>query len=113
MLQAWENWNQGTALSNLIDPTLRLGSRNEMIRCIHIGLLCVQENVVDRPTMPSVVIMLDSYSLTLPVPQKPAFFVHSTVLHETSSTLTGSDQSKSMSVQFSKNEASMSELYPR
>ncbi|KAL5839824.1 hypothetical protein ACOSQ4_012432 [Xanthoceras sorbifolium] len=42
------------------------------MKCIHIGLLCVQESVSDRPTMASVVIMLNSNSLTLPAPSKPA-----------------------------------------
>lgn len=49
-----------------------------MMRCIHIGLLCVQEDVDDRPTMASVVLMLSSFSLTLPVPSEPAFFMHTT-----------------------------------
>ncbi|KAJ9146403.1 hypothetical protein P3X46_028673 [Hevea brasiliensis] len=105
---AWKNWNQGTAL-NLIDPTLSVGSRNEMIRCIHIGLLCVQENLADRPTMASVVIMLSSCSLSLPVPLKPAFFVPNIVLPEASSSLTESYCQE----QSSKNDASISEMYPR
>jgi hypothetical protein len=41
-------------------------STTEIMRCIHIGLLCVQENVADRPTMASIVLMLSSYSMTLP-----------------------------------------------
>ncbi|XP_020233065.1 putative receptor-like protein kinase At4g00960 [Cajanus cajan] len=73
---AWKNWREGTA-SNVIDPTLNTGSTNEMMRCIHIGLLCVQENLADRPTMASVVLMLNSYSHTLPVPSEPAFFMRS------------------------------------
>ncbi|KAE9618636.1 putative protein kinase RLK-Pelle-DLSV family [Lupinus albus] len=73
---AWKNWKDGTA-SNLIDPTLNNGSRNEIMRCIHIGLLCVQQNLADRPTMASVVLMLNSYSTTLPVPSEPAFFMQS------------------------------------
>ncbi|XP_061979078.1 cysteine-rich receptor-like protein kinase 44 [Populus nigra] len=109
----WENWNSGPNLDKLIDATLRAGSRNEMLRCIHVGLLCVQENALDRPNMASVVIMLSSYSVTLPVPQKPAFFARGTVLPGTSSTWTESDQSRSASVPFSINEASISELYPR
>nr|TKS16704.1 putative receptor-like protein kinase [Populus alba] len=109
----WENWNSGPNLDKLIDPTLRAGSRNEMLRCIHAGLLCVQENALDRPNMASVVIMLGSYSVTLPVPQKPAFFAPSTVLPGTTSTWTESDQSRSASVPCSINEASISELYPR
>ncbi|KAJ6706915.1 CYSTEINE-RICH RECEPTOR-LIKE PROTEIN KINASE 10 ISOFORM X1 [Salix viminalis] len=108
----WENWNSGPNLHKLIDPTLRAGSRNEMLRCIHVGLLCVQENALDRPNMASVAVMLSTYSITLPVPQKPPFFGHSS-LTETTSSLTESDQSRSASVPFSHNEASISELRPR
>ncbi|KAJ0692288.1 putative protein kinase RLK-Pelle-DLSV family [Helianthus annuus] len=74
---AWKSWRDGTA-SSLIDPVLRDGSNSlrDMIRCIHIGLLCVQEDLNERPTMASVVLMLGSLSLTLPVPSEPAFFVH-------------------------------------
>ncbi|KAF1001339.1 cysteine-rich receptor-like protein kinase 10 [Apium graveolens] len=77
---AWKNWREGTA-SNVIDPILRnsSGSIHEMMRCIHIGLLCVQEDVRDRPTMASVVLMLNSFSLTLQVPSEPAFFMQSNV----------------------------------
>ncbi|KAG8660406.1 hypothetical protein MANES_02G155750v8, partial [Manihot esculenta] len=100
---AWENWNQGRAL-NLIDTSLSGGSRNQMIRCIHIGLLCVQENLADRPTMASVVIMLSSSSLSLPVPRKPAFCVQSAVLAEAASEYYGQEQEQS-----SKNDASISE----
>jgi hypothetical protein len=62
-----------------MDPAIRLGSTTEIMRCIHIGLLCVQENVADRPTMASVVLMLNSYSITLPVPLEPAFFMHNNI----------------------------------
>ncbi|CAL9001584.1 unnamed protein product [Prunus brigantina] len=102
---AWRSWREGTA-SNLIDPTLKTGSRNEIIRCIHIGLLCVQENVADRPTMASVILMMNSYSLslTLPVPSQPAFYLHSSIgldmslRSEYNSGATRSDRSKSNSV---------------
>ncbi|XLT11128.1 hypothetical protein HN51_056921 [Arachis hypogaea] len=73
---AWKNWRDGTA-SNIIDHTMNNGSRNEILRCIHIGLLCVQENLADRPNMASIVLMLNSHSLTLPVPSKPPFLVDS------------------------------------
>ncbi|KAI3495233.1 hypothetical protein L1887_37473 [Cichorium endivia] len=75
----WKCWRNGTT-SNLIDPRLRDGSDSirDMIRCIHIGLLCVQENASDRPTMGSVVLMLSSSSLSLAVPSEPAFFMHTT-----------------------------------
>ena len=77
-LQAWTNWREGTT-SNLIDQTLGDDSRSEISRCIHIGLLCVQENVAYRPTMASVVQMLNCDSSNLPTPARPAFLIHSDV----------------------------------
>ncbi|KAK0579392.1 hypothetical protein LWI29_025703 [Acer saccharum] len=63
---AWMNWKEGTAL-NVMDPTMRVvGSTSEIMRCIHIGLLCVQENVASIPTMALVVVMLTSSSVSLP-----------------------------------------------
>ncbi|XP_075664886.1 cysteine-rich receptor-like protein kinase 10 isoform X5 [Castanea sativa] len=71
---AWKHWNDRTLLE-FLDPTLGDSySRNEVIRCLQIGLLCVQENPVDRPTMASIVLMLNSYTITLPSTQNPAYF---------------------------------------
>ncbi|KAL7102048.1 hypothetical protein ACP275_08G095500 [Erythranthe tilingii] len=56
----WKNWREGT-VENMIDPVLRAtvtGSLRDMIKCIHIGLLCVQQNAAKRPTMASILIML-------------------------------------------------------
>ncbi|XP_021894435.1 putative receptor-like protein kinase At4g00960 isoform X2 [Carica papaya] len=117
---AWRNWREGTA-ADLIDPAVRDGPRNDVMRCIHIGLLCVQENVADRPTMASVVLMLNSYSLTLPVPSQPAFFMHSILESSMSSSSLGypnsrvtcTSNSKSETLPLSRNEASITELMPR
>ncbi|GMN49775.1 hypothetical protein TIFTF001_018934 [Ficus carica] len=115
---AWRNWREGTAL-NVADPLVRLSSGSDITRCIHIALLCVQENVADRPTMNTLVLMLNSNSLSLPVPSEPAFFMHSNVRSDVSlasdlySRAAESDHSKSESVQASANEASITELYPR
>ena len=118
-MQAWKQWRKGTAL-NLVDPTLRVGSAIEILRCISIGLLCVQENVVDRPTMASVVLMLDSNSITLSVPKKPAFLMDMSTLSDMSSKrernirAIRSDASRSNFVEASVNEVSITEeLYPR
>ncbi|XP_054776913.1 cysteine-rich receptor-like protein kinase 10 [Prosopis cineraria] len=74
---AWKLWKDETPLE-LLDPTLiESYTPNEVIRCIHIGLLCVQEDPTDRPTMASIALMLDSYSVTLPTPLQPEFFVPS------------------------------------
>ncbi|XP_057463249.1 cysteine-rich receptor-like protein kinase 25 [Actinidia eriantha] len=111
---AWKLWREGTALE-LMDPTLE-GSylSNEVKRCIHIGLLCVQQDPNLRPSMTTVVVMLSSYSVTLPIPQQPAFFARS---REGSKKLKGLelelDPSTSKSMPWSVNEASSTEVYPR
>lgn len=48
---------------------------DEMImRCMNIGLLCVQENAVDRPTMLDVVGMLSTKTKIQAKPNHPAYF---------------------------------------
>ena len=111
-MQAWRNWNEGTALE-FIDPILRDGSSSEIMRCIRLGLLCVQENIAYRPTMASVVLMLSSYSISVPVPSRPAIFMHSIKETERMSVSSTSDQSKRETDKVSVNEASISELDPR
>ena len=59
----------------LLDKCLRDSQNSsEVLRCIHVGLLCVQQSPVDRPSMPSVVLMLGS-DCVLPHPKKPGYFV--------------------------------------
>nr|KAJ0208147.1 hypothetical protein LSAT_V11C500266370 [Lactuca sativa] len=61
----WTNWVKGTS-SNIIDPRIHAHS-SSITRVIHIGLLCVQVDPADRPTMEEVVGMLTSNS-SLPLP---------------------------------------------
>ncbi|XP_057442353.1 cysteine-rich receptor-like protein kinase 44 [Lotus japonicus] len=115
---AWRNWREGTP-ANIIDPTLNNGSRNQMIRCIHIGLLCVQENIANRPPMSTIALMLSSYSLTLPVPSEPGFLMGRTrsfsrmPSSEENSGATRSSESMNKSTQESINKVSITEMYPR
>ena len=46
---------------------------NEFLKCINVGLLCVQEDPDDRPLMSDVVFMLGSEIAILPCPKQPAF----------------------------------------
>ncbi|XP_061983379.1 cysteine-rich receptor-like protein kinase 44 isoform X2 [Populus nigra] len=112
---SWRKWNDGTPL-DIIDPTLNDGPRNEIMRCIIIGLLCVQEKEALRPTMAQVSMMLSSYSVTLAAPSKPAFFMHREDSFPSSvnaSRLIESDESRTRSSRWSNNEVSISELDPR
>jgi hypothetical protein len=45
----------------------------EVLKCIHLGLLCVQENPADRPTMLDVLVMLHDETASFAAPSKPAF----------------------------------------
>eukprot|EP00262_Sarcandra_glabra_P002758 TRINITY_DN1315_c1_g1_i1.p1 TRINITY_DN1315_c1_g1~~TRINITY_DN1315_c1_g1_i1.p1 ORF type:complete len:684 (+),score=80.56 TRINITY_DN1315_c1_g1_i1:120-2171(+) len=115
---AWRKWREGTALE-LIDPTLREHcSQSEAMRCIHIALLCVQEDVAASPPMSTIVLMLNSYSVSLPAPLSPGYFVMSRIASDpligvSSSQASEMDKSTSKSTPYSINEVSITELYPR
>ncbi|CAI8587264.1 unnamed protein product [Vicia faba] len=70
---AWHLWNNGNGLE-LRDPLL-LCPEDQFLRYMNIGLLCVQEDAFDRPTMSSVVLMLMNESVMLGQPEKPPFSV--------------------------------------
>uniref|UniRef100_A0A453E647 Protein kinase domain-containing protein n=1 Tax=Aegilops tauschii subsp. strangulata TaxID=200361 RepID=A0A453E647_AEGTS len=47
----WEHWTMGTT-AEIIDSSLRgHAPGNQVVKLFHIGLLCVQDNPADRPTM--------------------------------------------------------------
>ncbi|KAM4080363.1 hypothetical protein ACJW30_11G010000 [Castanea mollissima] len=72
----------GTA-TNLTDHTLRDSPITEIMRPIHTGLLCVKTQAVARPNMTSVVAMINSDSITLPIPTRPSYFTQSDVVLDT------------------------------
>ncbi|XP_042942328.1 cysteine-rich receptor-like protein kinase 25 isoform X2 [Carya illinoinensis] len=111
---AWKHWSNGTSFE-LLDPTLEDSyAINEVIQCIHIGLLCVQENPDDRPTMASIVVMLESYTVTLPTPEKPAFFLQDRLNQSSMPTKElESDRSTSKSIPLSVDKSMITEVYPR
>ncbi|KAJ6925645.1 G-type lectin S-receptor-like serine/threonine-protein kinase RKS1 isoform X2 [Populus alba x Populus x berolinensis] len=72
LFPVWDLWREEKAL-DIVDPMLEQSCHpHEVLRCIQIGLLCVQEFPDDRPTMLEVVFMLGN-EITLPSPKKPAF----------------------------------------
>ncbi|CAM0148062.1 unnamed protein product [Urochloa decumbens] len=71
---AWSLWNDDKAI-DLVDSSLvESCSPTEALRCIHIGLLCVQDNPNSRPLMSSVVSMLENETTPLSVPKQPLYF---------------------------------------
>ncbi|KAG5234842.1 G-type lectin S-receptor serine/threonine-protein kinase [Salix suchowensis] len=68
----WELWGQEKALE-IVDPSLKeLYHPREALKCIRIGLLCVEEDAMNRPSMLAVVFMLSSET-EIPSPKQPAF----------------------------------------
>ncbi|KAJ1376489.1 Serine-threonine/tyrosine-protein kinase, catalytic domain [Sesbania bispinosa] len=110
---AWKNWTNQTPFL-MLDPKLRGSySRNEVKRCIHIALLCVQENPADRPSMATVVLVLNSYSVTLALPRQPASFLRGRATPDRLRHQLDSDQSTSSTIPLSINDSLITQVYPR
>nr|XP_025669226.1 G-type lectin S-receptor-like serine/threonine-protein kinase At4g27290 isoform X3 [Arachis hypogaea] len=71
---SWRLWVEQRHLQLIDDSLSNASDATEILRCIHIALLCVQQSPEDRPDMLSVVVMLTSDS-NLPKPKQPAFYV--------------------------------------
>ena len=112
-LQSWRHWRAKTPLE-ILDPALKESyNQDEVIKCIQIGLLCVQENPNDRPIMAEVVLYLNSLSLTeLPLPQE-AVFMHNDVRPNMVAGESSSDRSTNHSAPSSVNDMPVSTFYPR
>ncbi|CAL4910936.1 unnamed protein product [Urochloa decumbens] len=86
----WEHWTNGNVM-DLVDSSL-IGHppTEEMLKCIHIGLLCVQRKPSARPTMSWVNVTLSSSTVCLPSLCKSAFFIQEviSVVSDESSALT-------------------------
>ncbi|KAM5559267.1 G-type lectin S-receptor-like serine/threonine-protein kinase RKS1 [Rosa sericea] len=67
----WQLWVEDKVLE-IVDSSLEIYQLDEVLRCIQVGLLCVQEDSKDRPAMSAVVFML-SGETSLPSPKQPAF----------------------------------------
>jgi len=96
----------------MLHPSLDEFARSQALRCIHIGLLCVQPEPDDRPDMSAVVFMLTRDSMELQPPSQPAFIFGTE--SPPASLANGYDRSdfvlqKGMSV----NGITLSEPYPR
>ena len=69
-----------------MDETLRdTCIADQFVKCLNIGLLCVQDDPSDRPTMSIVIKMLDGETLNLPTPKQPTFFIRRDQSNSTSS----------------------------
>ncbi|XP_058197197.1 G-type lectin S-receptor-like serine/threonine-protein kinase RKS1 isoform X5 [Rhododendron vialii] len=68
----WSLWQEGRAVEIVRSWMTESDSDKEVLRCIHIALLCVEESANDRPNMSEVAFMLCNET-ALPPPKQPAF----------------------------------------
>ncbi|MBA0561627.1 hypothetical protein Golob_018436 [Gossypium lobatum] len=88
---AWLLWNEDRGLEVMDTILEETYVRSEVLRFIHVGLLCVQECPEDRPTMSSVLLKLTNEEATLPRPKAPGFFVQRNPYDNFSSTTVTTD----------------------
>lgn len=114
MFQAWKNWRDEKPLE-ILDPDIEKSFYfAEVIKCIQIGLLCVQQNPENRPTMERIVSYLSSDSVELPLPQEPAGVMGTRIIPSIIPRRTILDQHKSSNTTgSSKNDVTMSNYFPR
>ncbi|KAK9937524.1 hypothetical protein M0R45_014306 [Rubus argutus] len=70
---AWKAHTEGRSIELLDTSVGDSINQHEVLRTIHVGLLCVQQNPQDRPSMSAAVLMLSGEGV-LPQPQKPGFY---------------------------------------
>ncbi|XBJ05542.1 hypothetical protein VPH35_024299 [Triticum aestivum] len=108
----WRHWSRGS-MSRLLNCCSADALRpQEMLRCIHVGLLCVQQDAHLRPSMASVDAMLNSRSITLQAPTAPAFIVPSSTT-ALGRSIGHKEDPNELDRALSINDASISDLEPR
>eukprot|EP00258_Populus_trichocarpa_P031855 XP_024447874.1 G-type lectin S-receptor-like serine/threonine-protein kinase At4g27290 [Populus trichocarpa] len=101
---AWRLWMEERPLELIDDILGESCALSEVLRCIHVALLCVQQRPDDRPSMSTVVLMFGSDTM-LPQPKQPGFFTERNVV-EAESSASKNDSS-------TKNQITISLLEPR
>ncbi|VAH24811.1 unnamed protein product [Triticum turgidum subsp. durum] len=74
IIYSWTMWKEGRAEELPDSSIMDACSLDEVVLCIHLALLCVEENPDDRPLMSYVVFVLENGSTTLLDPNRPAYF---------------------------------------
>ncbi|KAL8158959.1 hypothetical protein V2J09_000496 [Rumex salicifolius] len=86
---AWTLWDQEKALELVDESIVDSCDSFEVTRCINVGLLCLQEDPSDRPTMATVLLMLGG-DTSLPHPNQPVFVARRPPLQAASSSSSSS-----------------------
>jgi len=70
----WSSYKQGKSVRTIDQAIIETCHKKQALRCIHIGLLCTQDNALLRPPMSEVTVMLSTPSVALPVPTEPPLY---------------------------------------
>ncbi|KAG2308318.1 hypothetical protein Bca52824_028066 [Brassica carinata] len=97
---AWESWLQTDGVDLLDQDIASSCSPVEVARCVQTGLLCIQQQAIDRPNIAQVVSMITT-TTDLPRPKQPVF------------ALQYHDQESTVSVLESGNHMTQTEIYGR
>ncbi|WZZ13423.1 hypothetical protein YC2023_106512 [Brassica napus] len=68
----WDCWRESGGADLLDQDISSSGSDSEVARCVQIGLLCIQQQALDRPNIAQVMSMLTT-EMDLPEPKQPVF----------------------------------------
>ncbi|XP_073108454.1 G-type lectin S-receptor-like serine/threonine-protein kinase LECRK3 isoform X2 [Elaeis guineensis] len=81
----WRLWEEGRCVELLDEAMGYSYPISKLLRCIQVGLLCVQEGSNDRPTMAEVVLMLSNEGVALQKPKRPGFCIEISLTKQDSS----------------------------
>ncbi|XP_076883100.1 cysteine-rich receptor-like protein kinase 2 [Bidens hawaiensis] len=113
---AWKHFNQGT-VEEIFDPNLKMQNyhninfQKDVIKVVHVALLCTQEAPSLRPSMSAALKMLATNDEPLPFPSNPPFIYEETM--ELNNIAQSLPNNRSVDDSSSVAAVSQSRLYPR
>jgi len=110
LTEVWNHWKRGT-ISEMVDQTLNEHTRNQQLRCVHVGLMCDQADPSDRPEISTVIMLLTRDNMELQPPEEPAFFFGS--FNHRKNPRSSSGSNFLLVEDISVNEVTISDMYPR
>jgi hypothetical protein len=71
-VHVWDNWINKTIMHALHPSLCTISFEDDVLKCVHVALLCAQYNPRNRPSMSNVTILLQGkFIATMPAPLEP------------------------------------------
>ncbi|KAB5534742.1 hypothetical protein DKX38_017828 [Salix brachista] len=87
----WKLYKKGRSLELIDELKVESCYVSEVLKSIHVGLLCVQHSPEHRPSMSTVVLMLGGDGV-LPQPKEPGFFTERKLIEENKKDLNSTNE---------------------